>query len=162
MMQKLGFAPFFCSRIKECILTVFFSILVNGHPTGYILPQKGLRQGDSLSPFLFLLCTEGFSMLIRNGLEHSALHGFRVSPNGRSITHLYFADDSVLFRNAMVREAKAIGDVLEAYAQGSGQIINLSKSSIFFGFKTLKQNKKKIERALGIQSKEEFGRYLGL
>ena len=90
MMGKLGFDPLFCSWIKECISTVTFSILMNGRPTGYILPQRGLRQGDPLSPYLFLLCTEGFSALIRCGLENEALHGFRVTNSTNPISHLFF------------------------------------------------------------------------
>lgn len=57
---------------------------------GYILPQRGLRQGDPISPYLFLICTEGFSALIRNGMVRGALHEFRVTPNGVPILHLFF------------------------------------------------------------------------
>lgn len=70
----------------------------------------------------------------------------------------FFADDSVLFCNASVEESKGVVEVLKTYAAGSGQEINMSKSSIFFGSKTTK----KIERTLNIQSKDGFGRYLGL
>ncbi|KAM1862412.1 hypothetical protein ACFX14_002885 [Malus domestica] len=77
MMIKLGFALMFCNRVKECISIVSFSILINGSPTGYILPKKGLRQEDPLSPFLFIIYTEGFSMLIRKGLERGVFHGYK-------------------------------------------------------------------------------------
>lgn len=153
MMAKIGFAPLFCRWIKECISTVSFSILVNGTPTGYILPKRGLRQGDPLSPFLFLFYTEGFSMLFRRGLKQGALHGFKMMPKGIPITHLFFADDYVLFGNATVDEAKKVVQVLKVYAQESGQEINLSKSSVFFGSKTSKRDKKKIKETLGIQCK---------
>ncbi|CAN6579645.1 unnamed protein product [Malus baccata var. baccata] len=124
IMAKMGFAPLFCKWIKACISTVSFSILVNGTPTGYIVPQRGLRHGDHLSPFLFLLCTEGLSMLLRKGIELGALHGFKFTPSGTPLTHLFFADDSVVFGNAIVDEARAV-----VYARGSGQVINLTKSS---------------------------------
>lgn len=90
MMAKLGFVPMFCWRVKERISTASFSILVDGNPTGYILPQMGLRQGHPLSPYLFLLRTERFFALLRNGMERRALHGFRVTPNGVPISHLFF------------------------------------------------------------------------
>ncbi|KAM1803504.1 hypothetical protein ACFX12_029481 [Malus domestica] len=162
MMTKSGFAPMFCNRVKECISTVSFSILINGSPTGYIQPKRGLRQGDPLTPFLFLICTEGFSSLIKKGLERGALHGYKITPNGTPITHLFFADDSVLFGNATVEEAQGVADVLNVYASGSGQEINMSKSSIFFGTSTSKRTKKKIGETLGIQYKDGFGKYLGL
>ncbi|KAM1551666.1 hypothetical protein ACFX10_043769 [Malus domestica] len=162
MMVNLGFAPLFCSWIKECISTISFSVLINGSPTGYFRPERGLRQGDPLSPFLFLLCTEGFSMLITRSLERGALHGFKISPIGVPLTHLFFADDSVVFGNASVEEAKSIVEVLKTYARGFGQEINLTKSSVFFGANSPKCLKAKIVDTLGIQCKQGFGKYLGL
>ncbi|KAM1117079.1 hypothetical protein ACFX19_007618 [Malus domestica] len=162
MMAKLGFAHLFCNWIKECISTASFSILVNGNPTGLVLSERGLRQGDPLSPYLFLLCTEGLSMLIRRGIERGALYGFCVSTNGTSISHLFFADDSVLFGHASVEEVRGIVEVLRTYARGSGQAVNLSKSLIFFGSKTSNRVRRKIGRTMGIQCKTGFGRYLRL
>ncbi|KAM1223555.1 hypothetical protein ACFX2G_043518 [Malus domestica] len=162
MMANMGFDPLFCRWIKECISTVSFSILVNGSPTRFIRPERGLRQGDPLSPYLFFICTEGFSMLIKRGLERGALHGFKITPTRTPLTYLFFADDSVLFGNATVDEAKGVADVLKIYARGSGQEINLAKSSIFFGANTPKQNKVKIMETLGIQCKQGFEKYLGL
>ncbi|KAM1691997.1 hypothetical protein FF1_033639 [Malus domestica] len=131
MMVSLGFAPFFCSWIKECISTVSFSVLINGSPTG-------------------------------RSLERGALHGFKLSPTGVPLTHLFFMDDSVIFGNASVDEAESIVAVLQTYARGSGQVINLAKSSVFFGANTPKCRKAKIVNSLGIQSKQGFGKYLGL
>ncbi|KAM1948308.1 hypothetical protein ACFX15_008514 [Malus domestica] len=161
-MAKLGFDPVFCGWIKECVSSTSYSILMNGTPKGYILPQKGLRQGDPLSPYLFLLCTEGLSALIRKGVERGALHGVKVTPKGMPITHLLFADDSVLFCEATVEEARGVREILNSYAVGSGQEINMLKSSIFYGSKVKKRDKKDIERTLNIQSKTGFGKYLGL
>ncbi|XP_070679310.1 uncharacterized protein [Malus domestica] len=134
MMAKLGFDPMFCKRIKECVSTASYSILVNGAPTGYILPQRGLRQGDPLSLFLFLLCTERFSALIRN----------------------------VLFCEVTVEDEKGVREILNSYVAGSGQEINMTKSSIFYGAKVKKREKKLIENTLNIQSRMGFGKYLGL
>lgn len=101
-------------------------------------------------------------MLIKKGLEQGALHGFKITPNGIPLTHLFFANDSVLFENAMVEKAKGIVEILKVYARGSGQEIYLSKSSIFFGSKALKRNKVKIKETLGIQCKQGLEKYLGL
>ncbi|KAM2260944.1 hypothetical protein ACFXTI_042609 [Malus domestica] len=101
-------------------------------------------------------------MLIKRGLERGALHGFKITPTRTPLTYLFFADDSVLFGNATVDEAKGVADVLKIYARGSGQEINLAKSSIFFGANTPKQNKVKIMETLGIQCKQGFEKYLGL
>ncbi|KAM1587593.1 hypothetical protein ACFX10_026729 [Malus domestica] len=162
IMSKLGFAPLFCKWIKACISTVSFSIVVNGTPTGFIVPQRGLRQGDPLSPFLFLLCTEGLSVILRKGLELGALHGFKFTTTGTPLTHLFFADDSVVFGNATVDDARAVAEALKVYACGSGQEVNLTKSSVFFSPKTPNRTKREIEGTLGIQCKQGFGKYLGL
>lgn len=89
-------------------------------------------------------------MLIRNGLEKDALHRYRITPTGLPILHLFFADDFVLFGNASVEEAQGVMEVLQAYAKGSGQVVNLSKSSVFFGLKTKLRTRKKIVETLGI------------
>lgn len=102
--------------------------MVNRNPMGYIFPQRGLRQGDPIFPYLFLIYIEGFSALIRNDMEKFALHGFRVTPNGVLISHLFFADDSILFCDALVEEAHGVVDVLKTYTARFGQEINMRKS----------------------------------
>ncbi|KAM2431807.1 hypothetical protein ACFX1W_019077 [Malus domestica] len=101
-------------------------------------------------------------MLLRKGLEQGALHGFKFTPNGTPLTHLFFADDSVVFGNATVDDARAVVEALKVYARGSGQEINLTKSSVFFSPKTSNRTKMEIEETLGIQCKQGFGKYLGL
>ncbi|KAM1344713.1 hypothetical protein ACFX2H_033973 [Malus domestica] len=101
-------------------------------------------------------------MLIRNGLERGAINGYKVTPAGTPITHLFFADDSVLFGKATTEEALGMLNILKTYARGSGQELNLSKSSIFFGSKTPNRTRLEIGRTMGIQCKVGFGKYLGL
>lgn len=66
IMERLGFQLQFISLVMNCVSFTSFSILVNGTPTGHVLPTRGLRQRDSLSPYLFLLCTEGLVRLLEN------------------------------------------------------------------------------------------------
>ena len=162
MMAMLGFSPNFCRWIKACISTVSYSVLLNGKPTRYILPQRGLRQGYPLSPYLFLLCSDGLTALLINGMERGSIHGVRVAPYGLVYFSSIFADDSVLFCEASANDARGVRDILDIYAAGSGQEINVSKSSIFYGAKVKKSEKKAIECILKIQSKAGFGKYLGL
>lgn len=65
IMECLGFAPKFISLILDCISSVSYSIICQGNISGHITPERGIRQGDPLSPYLFLLCAEGFSHLIQ-------------------------------------------------------------------------------------------------
>ena len=64
VMQKLGFPKKWIKRVMTCVTTTSFSILLNGKPYGNVLPSRGIRQGDPLSPYLFLLCAEGFTSLL--------------------------------------------------------------------------------------------------
>lgn len=156
MMANMDFDPVFCCWIKECISSASYNILVNVSPTRYILPQRGLRQGDPHSSYLFLLCIEGFSTLIRKGMKSGVLYGVRVVTRGIPVSHLFFTDDSVLFYDATINDAQGVRDILNTYTAGSGQEINMSKSSIFYGSKVKKWDKKNIERTLNIQSLTGF------
>ena len=80
-----------------CVRSVTYSILINGEPQGLITPSRGIRQGDPLSPFLFLLCVEGLHGLIEDAARVGDLRGFYLCKRGPKLTHLFFADDSLLF-----------------------------------------------------------------
>ena len=76
LMEKMGFNGRWVNLISECISTVTYSILVNGEPKGNIVPSKGLRQGDPLSPYLFLICSEGLNSLIQQAVHEDKIRGY--------------------------------------------------------------------------------------
>ena len=75
-LLKMGFQESWVAMIMECITTVTYSILVNGEPKGLITPTRGLRQGDPLSPYLFLFCVEGLNAILNQASESGDIHGF--------------------------------------------------------------------------------------
>ena len=75
VMEKMGFHKKWVTILMECVSTVSYSILVNGDSYGYIKPSRGLHQGDPLSPYLFLLCAEGFHSLIEKEKTVGTLQG---------------------------------------------------------------------------------------
>ena len=102
-----------------CAISHLFYI-VNGEPKGKIHPSRGLRQGDPLSPFLFLLCTEGLHGLINKAAINGDIHGFSLCKRGPKLTHLFFADDSLLFCRANSEECSKVLELLSAYEEVSG------------------------------------------
>ena len=137
IMRKLGFAERWISMIMECICTVQYSVLLDGVLKGYVIPSRGLHQGDPLSPYLFLLCAEGLSALIRQTGSMGRLKGIRTSRVGPWVSHLFFADDSLLFDKASVTESREFMRILKLYEDSSGQQLNREKTAIFFSSNTL-------------------------
>ena len=85
------------SLLMLYVKSISYSILVNGEPKGVIHPTRVIHQGDHLSPFLFLFCTEGLSGLIFQVAHQGDIHGFSLSKRSLKLMHLLFADDSLLF-----------------------------------------------------------------
>ena len=100
VMRKMGFDDRWVRLMMICVTTVSYSILTNGEPKGMITPSRGIRQGDPLSPFLFLLCTEGLHGLISQVASRGDIKGYALCRNSPRLTHLLFADDSLLFCRA--------------------------------------------------------------
>lgn len=148
-MRKLGFNDQLISLLMFCVKSVSYSILVNGEPKGVIHPTRGIRQGDPLSPFLFLLCAEGLNGLILQVAHQADMHGFSLSKRSTKLTHLLFADDSLLFCKSTSEECQKIMDILGVYERCSGQQINKNKTTIFFSKSTSEANRIQIKDALG-------------
>ena len=122
--EKLCFCEKWVSLVFECISTVSYSILGNGEPKGDIRPSRGLRQGDPLSPYHFLLCSKGLNRMLQQATSNDRIRGFSLCKRGPKISHLFFADDSLLFCRASLADLQAIQDILSLYEQASGQKLN--------------------------------------
>ena len=100
VMRRMGFDERWVRLTMTCITTISYSIQINYEPKGMIVPTRGIRQGDPLSPFLFLLCTEGLNGLISQVTNHGDIKGYALCKNSPRLTHLLFLDDSLLFCRA--------------------------------------------------------------
>ena len=88
-MQKMGFSLIWINTIMRCVTSVSFSIIINGCISSSFNPGRGLRQGDPLSPYLFIICTEGLSALLTKNQQDGLLNGVQASRNGLRVTHLF-------------------------------------------------------------------------
>ena len=137
-------------------------MLINGEPKGHIVPTRGIRQGDPLSPYLFLLCSEGLNGLLEQAVHEKHIEGFSLCRHGPKISHLFFADDSLLFCRARVEEVEKIQELLRKYEMASGQKINALKTTIFFSRNVPLTIKELIQNSLGVPEIKEYEKYLGL
>ena len=109
VMEKMGFHEKWIKLIMHCIGYVSYSILVNGVAYGSITPTRVLRQGDPISPYIFLLCADGFSSFINDVARNHRISGVSICRGCPKITHLFFANDSLFFFvNQIVKNAKIL------------------------------------------------------
>ena len=162
IIEKLGFDGKWISLIRACICSVSFSIMINGEPHGHFHPQRGLRQGDPLSPYLFLLCAEGLHSLIKQAELSGAIKGVSINQFGPKVTHLFFANDSLLFARADQHECSTILDILGTYEQASGQQINRDKTQLFFSSNIAPNIRDDIKALIGVTMSTHYEEYLGL
>ncbi|CAL5388524.1 unnamed protein product [Camellia sinensis] len=130
MMKNLGFGEKWVGWIWSCISTSRISVLVNGSPTAEFSPQKGLRQGDPLSPFLFNIVAEGLNILLERAKEKGMIRGASVGHQELKISHLQFADDTIIFCEAKWEEIIMLKRILRCFEVMSGLKINFHKSIV--------------------------------
>lgn len=97
-----------------------------------VTPTRGLRQGDPLSPYLFLFVADALSALIKKRVADGLLEELQICRGAPGVSHLLFADDTLLFFKATAEQAGVVSEVLHTYATGTGQLINPAKCSIMF------------------------------
>lgn len=103
-LLKMEFPIKFVNLVMKCVTSVSYSFLLNGRPRGEVAPSQGIRQGDPISPYLFLIVSEGFSSLLQKAEENSLIHDISTAVEASSINHLFFADDSLLFCDVIPSE----------------------------------------------------------
>lgn len=130
-MERFGFGIRWRNWIKWCISFPRFSILINGEATSCFKSQKGIRQGDPISPFLFIMVVEILSLMIKKTPAGGLITGFQVAKNGTVINHLQFADDLVVFLDDCEEEFLNLKNILFAFELVAGLKVNFLKGAIF-------------------------------
>lgn len=162
VMEKMGFSPVWIRWIKECVCSVKYSITANGEQVCNVDPNRGLRQGDPLSPYLFLIASNVLSILINKAILKKSLVGVRMRRKCPVASHLLFADDSLIFLEANSRCCNNFKDLVLGFSEASGLTINLQKSSLFFSSNTKADMRGEIKNIFGMEEMTEGAKYLGL
>ena len=160
-LKKIGFHPKWIGWIKECVTTVSYSIIVNDEVYGFFKPTRGLRQGDPLSLYLFLICMKVLTRTLRIAqLNKKSSIGFKITPKADKISCLLFTDDSLLFCRTNLESCRHLSILLSKFCQSSGQLINFHKSSLTFSKNATAHGKQIVSSVFNITHQESLGKYL--
>ena len=161
VMIQFGFCPKFVDWIMECVSSISFSILVNGGITKKFLSSRGLRQGDPLSPYLFILGQEVLSRLIEREFHRGSISGVKMNVNGLAFTHVMYADNIMLFAKANSKEVRILDKCMVTYCEWSGQSINRNKSGLICSKLVPREKKRELKFILAMKKVQENANYLG-
>ncbi|GJT02692.1 RNA-directed DNA polymerase, eukaryota, reverse transcriptase zinc-binding domain protein [Tanacetum coccineum] len=129
VLRKFGFGEKWCGWIQECLRSSWGSVLVNGSPTEEFQFFKGLKQGDPLSPFIFILVMESLHISFKRVVDAGMFNGI-VLNSVMHLSHMFYADDAVFMGQWSTKNIDTIIYVLKCFHRASGLSINLSKSKL--------------------------------
>ncbi|XP_074282600.1 uncharacterized protein LOC141607138 [Silene latifolia] len=161
-LDLFGFPISWRNLIWECISTVTYSIMINGEPSASFHPSCGLRQGDPLSPYLFIMCMEILSRQLQAAESRHQLFGLKISRYAPPLSHLFYADDAFICCKATPASFESIRDIFHDFEAASGQMINLQKSFIKFSPNSPADFKSHMTSILRMKDADSFGTYLGV
>lgn len=161
MLIRVNLPSSLIDIIMNCVSTVSTSILVNGEATDPIFPSKGLRQGNPLSPYLFIICMDYLSQLIEEKCEVKQWRPVKTSQNGLAFSHLLFVDDLLFFAKADMQNSLVIRGVLDDFCRIFKQSINEAKSRVYFSPNVSRELREELCGIIGFASIPALGKYLG-
>ncbi|XP_056690403.1 uncharacterized protein [Spinacia oleracea] len=160
-LARKGFDRNSTDLILNCIASPATSIIVNGKPSPSFKTTRGIRQGDPISPYVFIICMEYLADMISEAASKENWKPFYLKRNGIPITHLMFADDLRLFGDTSAKTLSGMKEVLRNFWDCSGQKMNNSKSKIYFSKHTPQNQKDLFCNTLEVQPSPDLGTYLG-
>lgn len=131
MMRALGLDRKVVDLVHQCISIVQFTLLLNSTKSSSFTPVRGLRQGDPLSLYLFIMCVDVLARLINREVARGSIKGVKLGLGAITISKLFYADDVLLFCGAKISEVDVLMNCIDKYYLWSGQSISIEKSGIF-------------------------------
>ncbi|XP_061365237.1 uncharacterized protein LOC133308608 [Gastrolobium bilobum] len=161
-LQDVGPPPNLINLVMWCVSSCSMNVLWNGSTTQEFFPSRGLRQGDPLSPYLFILCMERLGHLISHAVRQKCWKPIMLRRNAPPISHLFFADDLILCADASFDQAQTISKVLDDFCLSSGQKVNHEKTKILFSHNVNHILAEELSGELGFSRTVDLGKYLGI
>ncbi|KAJ7949853.1 Ribonuclease H [Quillaja saponaria] len=162
VLVEMGLLSKWISLIMTCVSSVSMTVLWNGEKTSNFKPERGLRQGDPLSPYLFGLCMEKLNHMIQDSVANSEWTPVKTSRAGLTISHLFFADDLLLFSKASINQLAVVWSCLQNFCKWSGLKVNNDKFKIMLLANTLASIKHSIQKHAPICITQDLGKYQGV
>ncbi|XP_042033147.1 uncharacterized protein LOC121779791 isoform X2 [Salvia splendens] len=131
VLKRMGFSDLWLGMIERCVNPCWFSVLINGSPAGFFKSSRGLRQGDPLSPSLFILAADYLSRLLDRLILGKKEMRFCTARYSMGVLHLAYADDIIIFTQARRATIRKINHCLKHYMEVSGQLINEGKNCFY-------------------------------
>jgi hypothetical protein len=161
-MVKMGFAPYLIKLVMICVSVSTYVVLVNGIPTRRIIPTRGIRQGDPMSPYLFLIYAKVLSSLLSRADGKGELEWVPTSKKDSRLNHLFFANDSLLFCRVDLGHWNKLSNLLKNCELASRQRLNTAKTTIYINHNTLLETRQQILDVPRIPSSQRYDTYLAL
>lgn len=136
-------------------------LLWNGEAMNTIKPTRGLRQGDPLSPYIFVLCVERLGHWIDQKVREGKWKALKASRSGPKVSHIFLANDLMLYSEASEEQVVCVKEILNIFCKSLGQQVNFNKSLMFVSPNVSEQVALSLSENLGVLLTKELGKYLG-
>ncbi|XP_012086038.1 uncharacterized protein LOC105645129 [Jatropha curcas] len=160
IMLKMGFIEEWVSKLMRVVTTISYYFVRGSEEFGPLIPSRGLRQGDPLSSYLFIIYMEGHSAILSTFEAQDRIH--EVARGAIPVSHLCFTNDALFFSKAKEYEVSQLKNFLSLYEAASRQCINFSKSVVCFTPNTDSATRAQICQSLGVQEVVNHGNCLGI
>lgn len=161
-LRLIGLGDHMCTLIMQCVTSCSFQVCFNGDRTQSFKPQRGLRQGDPLSPYLFVLCMERLAHRINDSIVCGDWKPIKLSRNGPPISHLFFVDDLLLLGEASLEQMEVISACLEEFCLASGMKVSASKSRLMLSDNVGHVVASQLSHVVGLAITHDLEKYLGV
>ncbi|XP_065616004.1 uncharacterized protein LOC136061741 [Quercus suber] len=160
-LKLFNIPDYLVNVIMSCISSSSVAVLFNEGVLEESHPMRGIRQGDPLSPYLFIMCMEVHRLMIKDKCDSKLWDLVKASRGGLAFSHLLFADDLILFGKADKKNYTSIKEALDRFCELSRQKVNNGKSRVYFSPNISEKRREELCSCLDLHSTPNLGKYLG-